>query len=593
MAEYQHGQPRALAPRRLEQQESLSSLNQWTATFKNYYRRCQIYGYFLTPGLTWTPDGTRGFSTNEATGLKRTPEILASDLDGLLQCIAGYTPFDYVFEKLQAETTSLQSAWDILYEIYDVEVNTTHFLDYATMAKEPQETYRGYFNRLVGFVRQHLPRAKFEAEGVKCSDRGESLTIGLLDAVTLHWLNSVDKRLVKIVKTEFATELKVKRICQMVKTIAPNIDDLLLRYNVQETSEVSHLSTTRPQAHSMATSETTSVDMILRRLERLETGSQNRRFRRMIKNKQSGPQFQQRLFCGHCNLINKQLGANLNTSHSPYSCTRKQLSVNVIDTMDNVVPDDDTDQTDAEEGETSLQKSHLQIQTLQIPMNDNSTQDQNTHPVESKTSACDHQSCDNCAMKFMISESLLKNKENTVNCQLSQTQKAATQPGIHMVKDTLRPADFSALIQSLKTSTYDWQQIQKSKSPQLRVSLQEFQASALVDSGAEINVIDEQFAKTASLGINPTSEKAQAANKLPLNIKGQTREEVILKCPTSEGHKMINLGIVLVVHQLGVACLIGQPGIEENNIISLPRKKIFILAGGESVQHAPYYSPQK
>ena len=178
-----------------------------------------------------------------------------------------------------------------------------------------------------------------------------------------------------------------------------------------------------------------------------------------------------------------------------------------------------------------------------------------------------------------------------MNCQLSQTQKAATQPGIQMIKDTLKPADFSALIQSLKTSTYDWQLIQKSKSPRLRVSLQEFQASALVDSGAEINVIDEHLAKAASLGINPTNEKAQAANKLPLNIKGQTREEVILKCPTSEGHKMINLGIVLVVHQLGVACLIGRPGIEENNIISLPRKKIFILAGGESVQHAPYYSP--
>ena len=88
MAEYQHGQPRALAPRRLEQQESLSSLNQWTATFRNYYRRCQIYGYFLTPGLTWTPDGTRGFLANEATDLKRTPDVLASDLDSLLQCIA-------------------------------------------------------------------------------------------------------------------------------------------------------------------------------------------------------------------------------------------------------------------------------------------------------------------------------------------------------------------------------------------------------------------------------------------------------------------------------------------------------------------------
>ena len=71
--------------------------------------------------------------------------------------------------------------------------------------------------------------------------------------------------------------------------------------------------------------------------------------------------------------------------------------------MDSVVPDDDTDQTDVEEGETPLQQTHLQIQTLQIPMNDNSTHEQNIHPVESKTSTCDHQSCDNCAVESKTS----------------------------------------------------------------------------------------------------------------------------------------------------------------------------------------------
>ena len=145
MTEFVHGQPRALTPRRLEQLETLSSLNHWVGTFKNYYRRCQIYGYFLSPGLCWTPDGNRGFTQSESAGLRRTPEILASDLEGFFQCIGGYLPFDYIFEKLQAESTCLQSVWDILYETYDVEINTTHFLDYAVMLREPQETYRSLF----------------------------------------------------------------------------------------------------------------------------------------------------------------------------------------------------------------------------------------------------------------------------------------------------------------------------------------------------------------------------------------------------------------------------------------------------------------
>ena len=315
MTDLQLTQPRALVPRRLDQKESLNSLNHWAATFKNYYRRCQYYGHFLQPGLTWTSDGDRGLQA-ETTGLKRTPSVLASDLEGFLQCLGGYLPFDYVSEKLNSESTSLQSAWDIIYEIYDVEINTTHFLDYATMVKDPQETYRGFFNRLVGFVRQHLPREKFEAEGIKCSSSGEILTIGLLDAITIHWLNSIDRRLIKIIKTEFSTQLKTKRICQMIKSIAPNIDELLCRYNQQDsTNEIAAISPS-PQAQTIAsaTPTDTSVDMIIRRLERLENNTRSanpsRGFRKWNEKSTNRP----KIHCGHCAFINRQLGASLDTS---------------------------------------------------------------------------------------------------------------------------------------------------------------------------------------------------------------------------------------------------------------------------------------
>ena len=193
MSDVYLAQPRAMHPRRLEQQETLSSLNQWVITFKNFYRRCQYNSYFLQPNLTWGPMGNRGFQA-ETEGLKRSPEILASDLDGFLQCLSGYLPFDYVSEKLLSEATSMKTTWNIIYEIYDVEINTTHFLDYATMARNPGESYRGFFNRLVGFVRQHLPTDQINAEGVQSPTTGESLSIGLLDAITIHWLLSIDRR---------------------------------------------------------------------------------------------------------------------------------------------------------------------------------------------------------------------------------------------------------------------------------------------------------------------------------------------------------------------------------------------------------------
>ena len=166
MAENSHMQPRALAPRKLEQTETLQSLNHWRNVVKNYFRRFQFYSYFLTPGLTWNNTATRGFLTSETTGLKRTPALLATDLEGFLSTIGTYLPFDYITEKLLDESTSLDSVWSIIYEIYDAELVTSNYLDYAFMSRENGETYRNYYNRLVGFTRQHLPKTPVTVEGV-------------------------------------------------------------------------------------------------------------------------------------------------------------------------------------------------------------------------------------------------------------------------------------------------------------------------------------------------------------------------------------------------------------------------------------------
>ena len=127
MADSSNIQPRALAPRRLDHRESLQSLNLWKSAFRNYYRRCQYYGIFLLPETTWNNDANRGF-TAEQSGLKRSAQTLAADLSGFLDCIGSYLPYDYVSEKLQAETTCIQSVWDLIYELYDAEISTSNFL---------------------------------------------------------------------------------------------------------------------------------------------------------------------------------------------------------------------------------------------------------------------------------------------------------------------------------------------------------------------------------------------------------------------------------------------------------------------------------
>ena len=159
-------QPRVPVPRKLEQKETLQSLNQWRNTFRNYYRRCQFYGLFLSPDTSWDNSLSRGFIENESTGLKRSPKILAADLEGFLSCLASYLPFDYVEQKLNNESTDINKVWEIVYEIYDAELNTVNFLDFTSMSREENETYRNFYNRLVGFVGQHLPKRETEVSSV-------------------------------------------------------------------------------------------------------------------------------------------------------------------------------------------------------------------------------------------------------------------------------------------------------------------------------------------------------------------------------------------------------------------------------------------
>ena len=582
--------PRALAPRRLDQQETLSSLNHWKATFQNYYRRCQFNSYFLQPGLTWnSSENNGGFTEDESSGLKRTPQVLAQDLEGFLQCLGGYLPFDYVPDKLIAESTDLKSVWNIIYEIYDVEINTTHFLDYASMTREANETYRGFFNRLVGFVRQHLPAQKFEAEGVKCSTVGETLTIGLLDAVTIHWLNSIDKRLVKIIKTEFSAELKYKRICQMVKDIAPNIDEFLRRYNQDSTSEIAAL--TLPSPNQNKNDNDASINMIVNRLERLESGYQASNYRRGNRGRnRNNSNFRNRAFCGHCAMINKQLGANLDTRHSPSVCSKKQLSVNVIETMES--DDNEGDLSTVydypDEGETHYQHSPQLTRSLQSPEVADKRPEQEC--LNSKGILCDLNKSSSCFTPMSVDVSDTLNSESITH-EATPSSLPLDKGDTNFISRSYSSKLFSAAVQKLHASGYTWQRVQKSKSPHIRGFINSTAAPALIDSGAEINVIDENVAKSANIGIVNTKETAIAANKLPLAIKGQTDVEVIMKCPTNQGHKMLNLGFMLVVGQLGVSCLIGQPGIEQNNIVSLPKQKLFILAGDKSLQQVPYFYP--
>ena len=89
-----------------------------------------------------------------------------------------------------------------------------------------------------------------------------------LNSITIHWLLNIDSRLVSIIRTEFATELKTKRICEMVKPIAQNIDDLLLRYeNKEQINLVSAKSTSKTMLQDFDEEKSPAFQALITRIE--------------------------------------------------------------------------------------------------------------------------------------------------------------------------------------------------------------------------------------------------------------------------------------------------------------------------------------
>ena len=126
---------------------------------------------------------------------------------------------------------------------------------------------------------------------------------------------------------------------------------------------------------------------------------------------------------------------------------------------------------------------------------------------------------------------------------------------------------FTASLFKLNGSSFEWKNLQKSTSPHLKCELNGVAFSAIIDSGAELNVMDKDLAQRLNIGIINSHQLAVAANRTPLDVQGQTSSPVSVECITTTGTKMINLGILLNVANLGTDCLLGEPAKQTNNII--------------------------
>ena len=111
--------------------------------------------------------------------------------------------------------------------------------------------------------------------------------------------------------------------------------------------------------------------------------------------------------------------------------------------------------------------------------------------------------------------------------------------------------------------------VNRVKFPSFLGKINEHQVVAIIDEGAELNVLDNTLAKKINLEVEMSRKLAKAAGGSKLFVIGQSVKPLTLYAQTNHGPVPVLLGNVVVVQDLGCDVLVGEPAKGVNNIITM------------------------
>ena len=287
-------------PRMLSSQETLYSLNHWISNFRTYYRRDSYFKCFLLPTATWAPNqdnyGQRADVTDGV--VTRSAQDKGEDLCDFLNILIGYLPFPYLTEKILKATNNLQQVWDVIKEHYGLKITGESLLDFPTLQKNDEESFRQFYDRLLAHVRMHLAGPNQIVDGINTGPNGEIMTVSLMNFVAMAWLVKIHPTLLNIVRVEYSKELREgQSLAALVPRIAVNIEALLTKGG--SAAEVSQLSLQSENAQELPT-----VRKINKKKQRSTTHSNSDATKEKSK-----------LYCPECFYLSKKLQLKIDFKH--------------------------------------------------------------------------------------------------------------------------------------------------------------------------------------------------------------------------------------------------------------------------------------
>ena len=560
-------------PRQLQANETLESLTHWRTTFKTFYKKDDIYRGFFHPKMQWDPNKNNYGLRDEVDGHKRQADELCEDLQDLLSTLAGYLPHSYLTEKIVKATKNWEDVFNVIYDHYNVKISSESMLDFEMIHKTAEETHRQFYERLLQHTRQHLAPANVKVENIT-NVTADTMSISLMNMVALQWLRKTNPALLKIIKTEYSTDLRSNiQLADLVPRIAPNIDSLLERYDQgNSTNKVSIENNVIEVVDTAAINKTWNQGSTKGRGRQFQRGqaseqsSFNRseglngnrpQTRRGNMNYGAGP------FCPGCFYLSQQLKTTVHFRYSPGNCPRRSVTVKMLQMEDEDYFTDDFIQEDLESGGKKINLRTKQDSDFQYFQ---TTNEKVPHYVNSCSRKIELNSCN---------EVSFTDKENIKICSTFSSPNDS----LHVLSDVKKMAydeRLSTQIRKLEARKSIWANagIRKAKSPCILATLGPVPVYVTIDEGSEVNCMDESFAMKNAITFVPTTCRATAAGCSTMVLAGQTKDNIVLNITHNKRVATVHVGKMIIVKNLGVEILLGEPGKVDNSIVTIPHLKL-------------------
>ena len=164
----------------------------------------------------------------------------------------------------------------------------------------------------------------------------------------------------------------------------------------------------------------------------------------------------------------------------------------------------------------------------------------------------------------------------TSNFEQVQTEEDINlNQGCFNINVELEDPSFGALISNIKTRI---NRFRKNESPTFICEINDHNCVCLVDEGSMINCCSFEFSKKADIPLENFHCSALGANKTPLVVVGITRYDVIAQViGTSSSSCKIKIAKLIIIKDLGVDILLGQPAKIDNCIVTIPHKSLILF----------------